>query len=93
MAKAKSSFPPLADDREYLCMGPNCWGRDKDAKKAIATAKKHSSYDRTGWKYLLFDAPKGSWVNDWGQIEWTIPEGTNPAQPVERFRFNVPVKP
>lgn len=68
------TFPKLEEGREYLCIGPNCWGRDEDAQKAIKIAK--SNAGGGPWKFILNDVPAGSKVDEMGyNITYPIPEG------------------
>jgi hypothetical protein len=69
------TFPELPDGREYMCIGPNCWGRDKDAQEAIRIAKTNMSASRGMWKFLLYDVPAGAWLDEMGNnVEWKKPE-------------------
>jgi len=88
MLKLKAfTFPTLPDDREYMVIGPNCWGRDRDPLVAEKRAQQNGS--STGWKFILYDVPKGAWLDEMGfQIEWKTPEGAKSVEGIrEILRF------
>jgi len=89
---ALALLPPLDEGREYLIIGPNCWGRGKTAAEALKIAKRNrpTAGIGPGWKWIAHDVPAGAWLDDMGfNIHWKIPEGTNPLPSRVIGRWNV----
>lgn len=69
-----------SEGRECMVIGPCCWGRDKTASKAlrIAKANKPRSIERA--KYVLYDAPVGTWMDDFGRFHWPDAKASAPKE-------------
>jgi hypothetical protein len=86
-------FPELPEDREYMCIGPHYWRRDKDAQTAIKECKRDFGSTRKGWKFILYDVPSGAKLDDMGDtIYYDLPKEGEP-QPLpsrEILRYEPP---
>jgi len=67
--RAMNALPSLPEGRKYLAVAPNCWGKAVTAKDAIKNARKHFPSFVGQWKFLLYDAPADTVVNDMGYAE------------------------
>lgn len=57
--------------REYLAIGPNCWGRGSSRKAAVkAMRKQWPTYAPSG-EYRVYSCPIGSTVDAYGRIVYT----------------------
>jgi hypothetical protein len=52
MKAAVDALPVAAEGRTYLCIGPFCWGKDANAARAIANAKRN--YSKTYYPEFVF---------------------------------------
>ena len=64
--KALNELPPLREGRKYLAVGPHCWGKHETSKQAIKNAKSHFPTFAGKWKFLLYDAPADTVINEMG---------------------------
>jgi len=64
--KTMNALPPLVEGRKYFAVGPHCWGKDITAKKAISNAKSNFPSFAGKWKFLLYDAPADTYIDDMG---------------------------
>jgi hypothetical protein len=66
--KAKAS-ESTADQRIYLCIGPNTWGRGTTPAEAVKNAKANFSRSLSGsWKWIMYDAQADAVIDDMGSI-------------------------
>ena len=87
----KTTYPALPTGRTYLCVGPMCWGKDDDAAKAIANAKKNwPRIYAPKFCYILFDAPADAYVDDMGYTRWK--NGQEQIREVVRVNMPLPRK-
>lgn len=67
----------MTEKRDYICRGPNCWGRGVTPRAAVQAARKHlPSFvkPKPGQVcYVVHDCPPGTKVNDMGGLTWTKP--------------------
>lgn len=93
---ALEALPPAADDRVYMAIGPNCWGRGRTGQEAVKNARREFPSYNGKWRYILYDAPKGSWVDDIDgglQWEWDATKGEpEPAPARLLYRHNMEEK-
>jgi hypothetical protein len=67
MAK-KFTLVNAPEGMKYLCIGPNCWGADKNAEKAIKNCKKNFARYVGEWRYMLYLSSEEATVDGMGYV-------------------------
>jgi hypothetical protein len=58
-----------AEQRIYLCIGPNCWGRGTTPAEALKNAKRGFSASLCGpWRWIMYDAQGDAVIDDMGSV-------------------------
>lgn len=73
----------MTDKRDYICRGPNCWGRGETPRAALAAARKHLpsfTKPKPGQTcYVVHDCPPGASVNGMGGLDYKIVRSNDPV--------------
>jgi hypothetical protein len=81
-------------ERQYLVMGPCCWGKGATEKEALANARKarvRYAEGSLGWRYIVFDVHPSVTVDEMGSLCYIPAEldGEVPYREVRRVgRFS-----
>lgn len=68
----------MSDKRDFICRGPNIWGRGATPRAAQQIAKRQAG---STWRapepgqpcFVVHEVPPGTYVNDLGGLNWTVP--------------------
>lgn len=73
----------MSDKRDFICRGPNIWGRGATPRAAQQIAKRQAG---STWRapengkicFVIHSVPPGTTVNAMGGLNWTKPGNDNP---------------
>jgi len=81
----------VGDDRLFMVVGPQCWGKGVTVDVAIRNAKSHWPWSGWGdnhkWWFVLFDVHPDTTMNQMGQMVSPNKPG---AEPRELAEYRVP---
>lgn len=78
-ARRLTKAPPqrAPEGREFLCIGPQCWGRGATDQEALKNATRPK-------RYILYDVDPGTKVDEMGGFVYTPKAGVEPYREVRR---------
>ena len=82
-----ANHPEAANGRVYFAIGPNCWGKSKNAGVAIANCKKEfpRHLGAGAFKFVLFDCHEDTYVDDMGAFCYFPDKTDEPYKEVARY--------
>lgn len=85
MSKSKPVPVAAPAGREFLAVGPNCWGRGTTDQEAIKNARKAFSVSLNGrFRYILYDVDPSTYVDEMGGFCYIPKPGVDPYREVRR---------
>lgn len=65
--------------REYIAIGPNCWGKGATTKEAVKAMKRQwPTFLQKDAEYKVWSCPAGSKVGEFGSIAYPPAQGRPP---------------